>query len=101
MVSALGIASSGDSEVAYYESLVNFFVREYGKGRRSLLVVDEAHNLPPHILEELRLLSNVNSERDVALQVILVGQPELRVKLQRPELEQFAQRVSSTFTWAR
>lgn len=97
VVSALGIASSGDSEVAYYEALVNFFVREYGKGRRSLLVVDEAHNLPPHILEELRLLSNVNSERDVALQVILVGQPELRVKLQRPELEQFAQRLSVDF----
>jgi general secretion pathway protein A len=96
-VSALGIASNGDSEVAHYEALVNFFVSEYAKGRRSLLVVDEAHNLPPHILEELRLLSNVNSERDVALQVILVGQPELRVKLQQPELEQFAQRLSVDF----
>jgi type II secretory pathway predicted ATPase ExeA len=76
---------------------MNFFVGEYAKGRRSLLVVDEAHNLAPHILEELRLLSNVNSERDVALQVILVGQPELRVKLQQPELIQFAQRLSVDF----
>jgi type II secretory pathway predicted ATPase ExeA len=96
-VLALGIASTGDSEVAHYEALVNFVVREYAKGRRSLLVVDEAHNLSPYILEELRLLSNVNSERDVALQVILVGQPELRVKLQQPELSQFAQRLSVDF----
>jgi type II secretory pathway predicted ATPase ExeA len=96
-VSALGIASNGESEVAQYEALVNFFVREYAKGRRSLLVLDEAHNLPPHILEELRLLSNVNSERDIALQVMLVGQPELRLKLQQPELEQFAQRLSVDF----
>ncbi len=96
-LSALGIDSAGDSEVAQYEALVNFFVGEYAKGRRSLLVVDEAHNLSPHILEELRLLSNVNSERDVALQVILVGQPELRVKLQQPELRQFAQRLSVDF----
>lgn len=96
-VSALGIASNGDSEVALYEALVNFFVREYAKGRRSLLVVDEAHNLPPHILEELRLLSNVNSEQDIALQVILVGQPGLRVKLLQPELAQFAQRLSVDF----
>ena len=96
-ISALGIASSGDSEVAHYEALVNFFVREYAKGRRSLLVVDEAHNLPPHILEELRLLSNVNSEKDLVLQILLVGQPELREKLCRPELMQFAQRVSVDF----
>jgi hypothetical protein len=48
-------------------------------------------------LEELRLLSNVNSEKEVALQIMLVGQPELRRKLQRPELKQFAQRVSIDF----
>jgi len=93
-VSSLSIAPSDDSDIAHYEALVDFFVREYAKGRRSLLVVDEAHNLSPAILEELRLLSNVNSEQDVALQVVLVGQPELRTKLQHPALEQFAQRVS-------
>lgn len=93
-VSSLGIAPSDDSDIAQYEALVDFFVREYGKGRRTLLVVDEAHNLSPAILEELRLLSNVNSEQDIALQVFLVGQPELRSKLQHPALEQFAQRVA-------
>jgi general secretion pathway protein A len=96
-VSSLGIASADDSEIAQYEALVDFFVSEYGKGRRSLLVVDEAHNLSPHVLEELRLLSNVNSEQDLVLQVFLLGQPELRSKLEHPALEQFAQRVSVDF----
>jgi general secretion pathway protein A len=96
-VSALGIAPRDDSDIAQYEALVDFLIREYGKGRRSLLIVDEAHNLSTSILEELRLLSNVNSEQDLALQVFLVGQPELRSKLEDPALEQFAQRVSVDF----
>jgi general secretion pathway protein A len=96
-LSALGIAPADDSDIAQYEALIDFFVREYGKGRRTLLVFDEAHNLSPTILEELRLLSNVNSENDLALQVFLIGQPELRTKLESPELEQFAQRVSVDF----
>ncbi len=96
-LSALGIVPHDDSDIAQYEALIDFFVHEYGKGRRTLLIVDEAHNLTPVILEELRLLSNVNSERDLSLQVLLVGQPELRAKLIHPELEQFAQRVSIDF----
>lgn len=94
---ALGIATSGGSETTLYEALIDFIVREYGKGRRTLLVVDEAHNLSTSILEELRLLSNVNSEQDLALQIFMVGQPELRQKVEQPELEQFAQRVAVDF----
>jgi type II secretory pathway predicted ATPase ExeA len=96
-LSSLGIAPHDDSDIALYEALIDFFVHEYRKGRRTLVVVDEAHNLTASILEELRLLSNVNSEKDLALQVLLVGQPELRTKLEQPELEQFAQRVSVDF----
>jgi type II secretory pathway predicted ATPase ExeA len=96
-LSALGIECSSDSGIARYEALVNSFVREYAKGRRTLLILDEAQNLSIDVLEELRLLSNVNSETDVALQILLVGQPELRVKLGRPELRQFAQRISVDF----
>ncbi|HEY2463019.1 MAG TPA: AAA family ATPase [Steroidobacteraceae bacterium] len=96
-LSALGIAPSDDSDIAIYEALVDAFVREYAKGRRTLLIFDEAQNLSIDALEELRLLSNVNSEKDLALQVLLVGQPELRVNLSRPELKQFAQRVSVDF----
>ncbi len=96
-LSAFGIAPSDDSDIAIYEALVDTFVREYGRGRRTLLILDEAQNLSIEILEELRLLSNVNSETDMVLQILLVGQPELRDKLARPELRQFAQRVSVDF----
>lgn len=96
-LSALGIAPSGGSDIAMYEALVDAFVREYARGRRTLLIFDEAQNLSIEVLEELRLLSNVNSEKDLVLQILLVGQPELRAKLSRPELMQFAQRVSVDF----
>jgi general secretion pathway protein A len=96
-LSALGIVPGDDSEIAVYEALVDSFVREYSKGRRTLLIFDEAQNLSIETLEELRLLSNVNSEEDLVLQILLVGQPELRDKLSRPELRQFAQRVSVDF----
>lgn len=62
------------------------------EGRRAVLIIDEAQNLPVEALEELRMLSNLNADVAV-LQVILVGQPGLKEKLCRPELEQFAQRV--------
>ena len=96
-LSALGIVPSDDSEIAVYEALVDSFVREYSKGRRTLLIFDEAQNLSIEALEELRLLSNVNSEEDLVLQILLVGQPELRDKLSHPELRQFAQRISVDF----
>jgi type II secretory pathway predicted ATPase ExeA len=96
-LSALDIAPADDSEIAQYEALVDSFKREYQKGRRTLLIFDEAQNLSVEVLEELRLLSNVNSEKDLMLQILLVGQPELREKLSRPELKQFAQRISVDF----
>src|ERR1700722_6827925 len=96
-ISALGIVPVDDSEIAKYEALVDSFVREYGNGRRTLLILDEAQNLSVDVLEELRLLSNVNSETDLVLQILLVGQPELREKLSQPELRQFAQRISVDF----
>jgi general secretion pathway protein A len=96
-LSALGIAPADDSDIAKYEALVDSFVREYGRGRRTLLILDEAQNLSVEVLEELRLLSNINSEKDLVLQILLVGQPELRDKLSRPDLQQFAQRVSVDF----
>jgi len=96
-LSALGIKATEDSGIARYEALVNAFISEYGKGRRTLLIFDEAQNLSIQVLEELRLLSNVNSEKDLVLQILLVGQPELRTKLMRPKLKQLAQRISVDF----
>jgi general secretion pathway protein A len=96
-LSALGITARDGSEIAQYEALTEFFVREYGRGRRTLLIFDESQNLSIQTLEELRLLSNLNSEGDIALQILLVGQPELRLKMARPELRQFSQRVAVDF----
>jgi type II secretory pathway predicted ATPase ExeA len=96
-ISALGISARDGSEIAQYEALTEFFIGEYAKGRRTLLIFDEAQNLSIQTLEELRLLSNLNSEEDVALQTLLVGQPELRIKMGRTELNQFAQRVAVDF----
>jgi len=96
-LSALGISPRDTSETGNFEALNEFFISEYGRGRRTLLIFDEAQNLSVRTLEELRLLSNVNSEKDVALQTVLVGQPELRLKMARPELRQFAQRVAVDF----
>ena len=68
----------------------------HASGRRAVLVIDEAQNLGPTVLEELRMLSNANIDT-MMLQLILVGQPELRDILRRPEFLQFAQRVSSDY----
>jgi type II secretory pathway predicted ATPase ExeA len=96
-LTALGVAPGEKSDIAMYEAFTEFVIGQYGKGRRTLLVVDEAQNLSVQLLEELRLLSNINSEQDVALQTLLVGQPELRNKLEQPRLVQFAQRVTADF----
>jgi type II secretory pathway predicted ATPase ExeA len=93
-LSSLGVKAADDSAIAAYEALVDTLIREYGQGRRTLLILDEAQNLSAEVLEELRLLSNINSEKDLVLQILLVGQPELRATLSRPDLRQFAQRVS-------
>lgn len=66
----------------------------HAQGLRTVLVVDEAHLLPTHLLEEIRLLSNFETNREKLLQVILCGQPELHDLLAQPELRQLKQRVS-------
>ena len=75
----------------------DFVIQRYAEGRRVLLIVDEAQNLGPRLLEELRLLTNINSDGDELLQLILSGQPQLRDLLGRPELAQFAQRISADY----
>jgi type II secretory pathway predicted ATPase ExeA len=93
-LSALSVVPRDTSDIAQHETLTDYIIGQYGKGKRTLLIFDEAQNLSVQTLEELRLLSNINSEDDVALQTVLVGQPELREKMARPELRQFAQRIS-------
>ncbi|HKU16680.1 MAG TPA: AAA family ATPase [Steroidobacteraceae bacterium] len=89
-----GLPYRGKEDAELYESFVDFLVESYRNGQRVLLIVDEAQNLDAPMLEELRVLSNVNADRHLVLQTILVGQPELRDTLRRRDLRQFAQRVS-------
>jgi general secretion pathway protein A len=80
-----------------YKRFQQFLYDEYRKQRRVILIVDEAQNLGLETLEELRMLSNINADKDQFLQIILVGQPQLKDMLRTPQLVQFAQRVSSDF----
>ncbi|MDH5572218.1 MAG: AAA family ATPase [Gammaproteobacteria bacterium] len=85
---------SGKTKAALYQTFVDFLIDQYAKKRHTVLIVDEAQNMSPETLEELRMLSNINSEKDQLLQIILVGQPRLLENLRRPDLKQFAQRVA-------
>ncbi|MEZ5500368.1 MAG: AAA family ATPase [Steroidobacteraceae bacterium] len=78
-------------------TLNDFLVEQYASGRKVLLVIDEAQNLSPKVLEEVRLLSGVETTKDKVLRIVLVGQPELNGKLDAPELTQLVQRVRLRF----
>ena len=86
-----------DSYPRLYKMFQEYLYKQDSKGRRTVLIVDEAQNLGLDALEELRMLSNVNADKKQFLQMILVGQPQLRDMLRTPQLMQFAQRVSSDF----
>lgn len=88
---------STTDKVALFDQLQRFLIDEYAKGRRTVLIIDEAQNLTGSTLEELRMLSNINADKHQLLQLVLVGQPQLKHLLRRPELEQFGQRVSVDF----
>ncbi|MFT4793420.1 MAG: general secretion pathway protein A [Paracoccaceae bacterium] len=89
--------ASGATYVEIFHSFQTFLINEYAQGRRTALIFDEAQNLTAETLEELRMFSNINADKDELLQLILVGQPELRDLVHRPELQQFAQRIASEF----
>lgn len=95
---ALGIEN--DPSVDYivaFQKFQNFLIEEYAEGRHVVLVIDEAQNLSIEALEELRMFTNINSNKDQLLQLVLVGQPELRDIISSPSLVQFAQRVTATY----
>jgi type II secretory pathway predicted ATPase ExeA/pSer/pThr/pTyr-binding forkhead associated (FHA) protein len=78
-------------------TLNNFLVEQYAAGRKVLLIVDEAQNLSMRVLEEIRMLSGVETTKEKVLRIILAGQPELNHKLDAPELQQLTQRVRLRF----
>ncbi|MGH7766329.1 MAG: ExeA family protein, partial [Candidatus Binatia bacterium] len=87
--------SDGQKDMHDYLAQLNQFLLEsYRKGDNVALVIDEAQNLAPEVLEGVRLLSNFETSEDKVLQILLVGQPELSARLNRPELRQLKQRIA-------
>jgi general secretion pathway protein A len=90
-------AYDATDKVALFDQLQQFLIKQYSEGRRTVLIIDEAQNLAAPTLEELRMLSNVNADKHQLLQLVLVGQPQLKDLLRHRDLEQFAQRISADF----
>ncbi|WP_306114900.1 MULTISPECIES: ExeA family protein [unclassified Roseovarius] len=90
-------ASEAATYVDLFDQFQEYLISEYAAGNRVILIFDEAQNLSQESLEELRMFTNINANKDELLQLVLVGQPELREIVQQPELRQFAQRVASSF----
>lgn len=81
----------------YLDPINEFLLRTHAVGQNNVLIIDEAQRLSAEVLEQLRLLTNLETSERKLLQIILIGQPELRTMLARPELEQLAQRVIARF----
>src|SRR3954466_13595961 len=92
-----GLDPSGRSKPVMLRDLAEYLVDQRLAGRLILLVIDEAQNLSLGALEELRMLSNLETEKSKLLQIVLVGQPNLRDKLAAPELEQLRQRITVSY----
>jgi putative secretion ATPase (PEP-CTERM system associated) len=84
----------GKDRIALLHDLNEFLIEQYSLGNRPTLIIDEAQNLTPNLLEEIRMLSNLETDDAKLLQIILVGQPELRKTLAMPSLLQLRQRIS-------
>lgn len=91
---SFGEPSDSHDPIALYKTFVEFLAEQQRIGKRTVLIIDEAQNFDAKTLEELRMLSNVNVDKDQLLQMVLVGQPELRKTLNLPQLKQFAQRIA-------
>ncbi len=95
---ALGVPTETTaSYVQLFAQFQDFLIEEYASGRRTMLIFDEAQNLSTETLEELRMFSNINADKDELIQLVLVGQPELRDLIAQPRLVQFAQRVAAEY----
>jgi len=102
ILNALNVSIETDaSYVQMFQTLQDFLLAEYAESRRVILIFDEAQNLSLEGLEELRMLTNINANKDVLIQLILVGQPELRDMVQQPGMQQLTQRIAANFHLSR
>jgi len=84
----------GGTKQKLISQLNKYLIQQLSAGMNMVLIIDEAQNLPTKVLEEVRMLSNLETEKEKLIQIILMGQPELRTKLNNPKLEQFKQRIA-------
>ena len=95
---ALAAPGAGAVSIKSYVDAINgYLLDSHAQGKNNVLVIDEAQNLSADVLEQLRLLTNLETSERKLLQIILIGQPELRAMLARPELEQLAQRIIARY----
>ena len=85
------------SRMILVDKLNRYLLQAHADGRRPVLMIDEAQNLSPEVLEQLRLLTNLETSKHKLLQIFLIGQPELQEMLQRQELRQLAQRITARY----
>ncbi|MBW1804592.1 MAG: AAA family ATPase [Deltaproteobacteria bacterium] len=88
------VSVNGRSKLKMQEAFHQYLLQMFSQGKRVVLIIDEAQNLPPKTLEEIRMLSNLEAEKHHLIQIILSGQPELKAKLKQKKLAQLAQRVT-------
>ena len=92
-----GIRSSGETKKELVDELNRCLLEERLRGKNMVLIIDEAQNLDPAVLEQIRMLSNLETEKEKLLQIILIGQPQLKDLLARPELRQLDQRITARY----
>jgi len=91
------IRQAEDSSKKMVDALNHYLLQQYADGKRVVIVIDEAQNLSPEALEQVRLLTNLETAKHKLLQMVLLGQPELRQLLQRQNLRQLAQRITARY----
>lgn len=97
LLTDFGVKIENDSKVAMLISLNEFLIDQYGKNRNPVIIIDEAHNLTLDVLDELRMLSNLETDQQKLVQVVLVGQPELTRLLMHDDMRQLRQRIPGIF----
>jgi len=94
MLNDFGLEVKGRDRLAYIEKLNEFLLEKSREGTNVALVIDEAQDLSPQVMEQVRLLSNLETDQQKLIQIVLCGQPELEKRLSRPDLRQLRQRIT-------
>jgi general secretion pathway protein A len=94
MLNDFGLEPRGRDRLSYIECLNDFLLDHYHEGINVALLIDEAQDLTPQVMEQVRLLSNLETDQHKLIQIVLCGQPELKKRLNRPDLRQLRQRIT-------